>query len=212
MYIIGSKIEPCVKMEEIVEYITKNGGFASMKELKGADFHTRQITSLVKEKIIDKIKPGFYRISDFSYFKNVNVSLITVCRAEPQAVICLLSALDYFEMTDFNPSEIYYAIPHSQKIKSINNPPVKTFFFRERFYKPGIEIIKTKYGELRIYNREKTICDMFRYRNKLGEELAMQALKNYLKQKNKSIATLIKYAEICQVKTVIMPILKGLVA
>ena len=53
---------------------------------------------------------------------------------------------------------------------------------------------------------------MFRYRNKLGEDLAMQALKNYLKQKKKSIATLIKYAEICQVKTVIMPILKGLVA
>ena len=199
-------------MEEIIEYITQNGGFASMKELKEANFHTREITFLVKEKNLDKIKPGFYRISDYGYFKDVNVSLITVCRADPQAVICLISALDYYEMTDFNPSEIYYAIPHSQKKKSINYPPVKTFFFRERFYMPGIDIIHTKYGELKIYNKEKTICDMFRYRNKLGEDLAMQALKNYLKQKKKSIATLIKYAEICQVKTVIMPILKGLVA
>lgn len=199
-------------MEEIVEYIANNGGFASMKELKEANFHTREITLLVKEQTIEKIKPGFYRLSDYGYFKDVNVSLITVCRAEPQAVICLLSALDYYEMTDFNPSEIYYAIPHSQKKKSINYPPVKTFFFRDRFYNPGIEIITTKYGELRIYNREKTVCDMFRYRNKLGEELAMQALKNYLKLKKRSIATLIKYAEICQVKTIIMPILKGLVA
>ena len=131
-------------MEEIVEYIANNGGFASMKELKEANFHTREITLLVKEKTIEKIKPGFYRLSDYGYFKDVNLSLITVCRAEPQAVICLISALDYYEMTDFNPSEIYYAIPHSQK--------------------------------------------------------------------KKSIATLIKYAEICQVKTVIMPILKGLVA
>ena len=199
-------------MEEIVKYIVNNGGFASMKELKEANFHTREITFLVKEKNLDKIKPGFYRISDYGYFKDVNLSLITVCRADPQAVICLISALDYYEMTDFNPSEIYYAIPHSQKKKSISYPPVKTFFFRERFYKPGIDIIHTKYGELKIYNKEKTICDMFRYRNKLGEDLAMQALKNYLKQKKKSIATLIKYAEICQVKTVIMPILKGLVA
>jgi len=199
-------------MEEIVKYIVNNGGFASMKELKEANFHTREITYLVKEKAIEKIKPGFYRLSNYGYFKDVNLSLITVCRAEPQAVICLISALDYYEMTDFNPSEIYYAIPHSQKKKSISYPPVKTFFFRERFYNPGIDIIHTKYGGLKIYNREKTICDMFRYRNKLGEDLAMQALKNYLKQKKKSIGTLIKYAEICQVKTVIMPILKGLVA
>ncbi|OGU57730.1 MAG: hypothetical protein A2V66_17235 [Ignavibacteria bacterium RBG_13_36_8] len=199
-------------MEKIVEYIAENGGFASMKELKEANFHTREIISLVKEKTIEKIKSGFYRISDYGFFEDVNVSLITVCRAEPQAVICLLSALDYYEMTDFNPSEIYYAIPHSQKRKSFDTPPVKTFFFRERFYTPGIETIRTEYGKLRIYNREKTVCDMFRYRNKLGEDLAMQALKNYLKQKKKSIATLIKYAEICQVKTVIIPILKGLVA
>jgi len=212
MYIAGSKIEPIVKMEEIEKYIAKNGGFASMKELKEANFHTRDITRLVKEKTIEKIKPGFYRLANYSFFKDVNVSLITVCRAQPQAVICLLSALDYYEMTDFNPSEIYFAIPHSQKKKIIITPPVKTFFFRERFYKPGIEIMKTKYGELRIYNREKTVCDMFRYRNKLGEDLATQALKSYLKQKNKSIATLIKFAEICQVKTVITPILKGLLA
>lgn len=139
-----------------------------MKEPKEANFHTREI------KIIEKIKPGFYRLADYSYFKDVNVSLITVCRAEPQAVICFLSALDYYEMTDFNPSEIYFAIPHSQKKKNIINPPVKTFFFREKFYRSGIEDIKTKYGYLRIYNREKNVCAMFRYRNKLGEDLAVQ--------------------------------------
>jgi len=199
-------------MEEIITYIKKNGGFATMKELKEANIHTRDIAKLVKENVIVKIKPGIYRLADYTFFKDVNVSLITVCRAEPQAVICLISAMDYYEMTDFNPSEIYYAIPHSRKSKSIIYPPVKTFYFRDRFYNPGIENIKTKYGELRVYNKEKTICDMFRYRNKFGEELAMQALKNYLEQKKKSIASLIKYAEICQVKTVITPILKSLMA
>ena len=199
-------------MEEIITYIAKNGGFATMKEMKDANIHTRDIANLVKENVIEKIKPGFYRLADYNYFKDINLSLVTVCRAEPQAVICLISALDFYEMTDFNPSEIYYAIPHSKKSKTIINPPVKTFYFRERFYKPGIEVTKTKYGEIRIYNKEKTVCDMFRYRNKLGEELAMQALKNYLGQKKKSIASLVKFAEICQVKTVIMPILKSLTA
>jgi predicted transcriptional regulator of viral defense system len=199
-------------MEEITKYFMNNGGFATMQELKEADFHTRAIANLVKENVIEKIKPGVYRLSDYSFFKDVNVSLITICRAEPQAVVCLLSALDYYEMTDYNPSEVFYAIPHSQKKKTIIYPPSRTFYFRKRFYNPGIEFINTKYGELRIYNKEKTVCDMFRYRNKLGEEFAMQSLKNYLAQKKKSIASLIKYAEICQVKTVMMPILKSLTA
>lgn len=199
-------------MEEIAKYIKKNGGFATMQELKEADFHTRDIANFVKDNVIEKIKPGVYRISDYKFFKDINLSLITVCKAEPKAIICLISALDFYEMTDFNPSEIFYAIPHSRKSKTIITPPVKTFYFRERFYSSGIEIIKTKYGEMRIYNREKTVCDMFRYRNKLGEELAMQALKNYLGQKKKSIASLIKFAEICQVKTVMMPIIKSLTA
>ncbi|MFN3873766.1 MAG: type IV toxin-antitoxin system AbiEi family antitoxin domain-containing protein [Ignavibacterium sp.] len=197
-------------MEEIISYIAKNGGFATMKEMKEANIHTRDITNLVRKNMIEKIKPGLYRLADYNFFKDINLSLITVCRAEPYAVICLLSALDYYELTDFNPSEIYYAIPHSKKSKSIITPPVKVFYFRERFYKPGIEVIKTKYGDIRIYNKEKTVCDMFRYRNKLGEELAMQALKNYLGQKKKSILTLIKFAEICQVKTVMIPIIKSL--
>lgn len=199
-------------MKNIISYIKKNGGFASMKELKEVNFHTRDINTLVKEKIIEKIRPGYYRISDYGFFENINISLITVCRSVPQSVICLISALDYYEMTDFNPSEIFYAIPHTQKKKNITYPPVKTFYFRERFYNTGIDVVKTKYGEIRIYNKEKTVCDMFRYRNKLGEDLALEALKNYLKQKKKSLPMLIKYAEICQVKTVIFPILKGLVA
>jgi predicted transcriptional regulator of viral defense system len=201
-----------IEMINIIDYMKKKGGFASMKDLKDANFHTRDINSLIKEAVIDKIKPGFYRISDYSFFKDVNVSLITICRVEPQSVICLLTALDYYEMTDFNPSEVFYAIPHSRKKRHISYPPVKVFYFRERFYNPGIEIFKTRYGDLRIYSKEKTVCDMFRYRNKFGEDLAMQALRNYINQKKKSIPALIKYAEICQVKTIIMPILKGIVS
>jgi hypothetical protein len=58
-------------------------------------------------------------------------------------------------------------------------PPIKPFYFRERFYAPAIEHIKTPGGEIRVYGREKTICDMFRYRRKLGEDLALEALKTY---------------------------------
>jgi hypothetical protein len=64
---------------------------------------------------------------------------------------------------------------------------------------------------IKIYNKEKTICDMFRYRNKYGEDLALEGLKNYLSHKEANVNKLRKYAEICQVKTIMMPYLKALV-
>lgn len=198
-------------MENIVRYMEKNGGFAKTKELKEEGFQTRDIAFLVKDGAIEKVKPGLYRLSDYGFFEDKNVSFLSVCRAIPNAVICLISALDYYELTLFNPSEIYYAIPNSEKVKKIEYPPVKPFFFRERFYTPGIEKIKTQFGEIRIYNKEKTVCDMFRYRNKLGDDIALEGLKNYLKLKKSNILKLSEYAEICHVKTVMMPIIKALV-
>jgi len=201
-----------MKNEEIIKYFRKKGGFTTMAELKKAKVHTREISRLLKEGVIDRVSPGVYHLSDYGFFKEYNVSFLSVCNAEKKAIICLISALDYYELTLFNPSEIYYAIPHSEKVKKIDYPPVIPFFFRDRFYNPGIERIKTKYGEIRIYNREKTVCDMFRYRNKLGEDIAYEGLKNYLKLKDANLLKLRKYSEICQVKTVMMPLVKVLVA
>ena len=84
-------------------------------------------------------------------------------------------------------------------------------YFRNTFYKTGIDILKTKYGEIKIYNIEKTICDMFRYRNKLGEDLAIEGLKSYLKDKKADLNKLREFAGICQVKTNMMPYVKALV-
>ncbi len=212
MYLIDSKNGSFRKMEKIVKYIENNGGFARMKDLREEGFQTRDISVLVKEGVIEKVKPGIYRLADYGFFEDKNVSLLSICNSIPNAVICLISALDYYELTLFNPSEIYYAIPNSEKVKKIEYPPVKPFFFRDRFYNPGIEHIKTKYGEIRIYNKEKTVCDMFRYRNKLGEDIAYEGLKNYLKLKDANLLKLREYSEICQVKTVMMPLVKVLVA
>ena len=66
----------------------------------------------------------------------------------PRGVICLLSALEYYELTTFNPSEVYVAIPHADKPPKIAYPPVKAFFFRARFYTPGIVNVRTKQGNL----------------------------------------------------------------
>lgn len=193
-----------------------------MKELKAASFQTRDIARLLKEGRIIKVKPGIYRLANIGAAvppllrgkgvgSTVSQGIIDVSKALPDGVICLASALAFYDLATFNPSEIYVAIPNAAKVPKIDFPPLRVFYFRERFYRPGIEKIEVPNCTIKIYNKEKTICDMFRYRNKCGEDLALEGLKNYLSRKGANINKLRKYAEICQVKTVMMPYLKALV-
>ncbi len=198
-------------MISITDYLTSSGGYARMKELRAAGFHSREISALVVQGQIERVKPGLYRLAGYGA-TGEHAGLAEVCRAVPDGVICLLSALDYHGLTTFNPSEVYIAIPHGAKPPRIFYPPIKPFFFRERFYAPAIELVQTPAGEIRIYSREKTICDMFRYRRKLGEDLAMESLKQYLKLKDSRVAKLLEYAAVCQARTVMMPYLKALVS
>lgn len=212
-------------MQTLIDFLNEHGGYATIKEMKGASFHTREIARLLKEGAIEKVKPGLYRVANIG---SIDVTLsddtaaelhgsafspgiLDICRAIPDGVICLVSALEFHGLTTANPSEIYVAIPHAGKIPKIEYPPVRVFYYRDRFYKAGIDKFSTHNVEIKIYNREKTICDMFRYRKKLGEDLALEGLKNYLKLKDANINRLREYAEICQVKTVMMPYLKALV-
>jgi predicted transcriptional regulator of viral defense system len=181
-----------------------------MKELKEQSFQVRDIAELVKRGTIEKIKPGLYRLADLTDGK-ISRSFLDICKAMPKSVICLASSLSYYELTTFNPTEVYIAIPNKAKYALTEYPPVRVYYFSDKFYKHGIEMVGTPQGAVRIYGMEKTICDMFRYRKKLGEDMALEALRNYLQRKDADIPKLEQFANICEVKTVIIPYLKALV-
>ena len=197
-------------MDAIIRYFRARGGYARMKDLKKRSFHPRDISRLVQKGTLEKVKPGLYRLAELENSSGVSTTLIDVCQAVPQGIVCLASALAYHELTTHNPSEIYIAIPNSAKPQKLPYPPVRFFYFRERFYKPGIARLKTTTGEVKVYNKEKTVCDMFRYRKKLGADLALEGLRNYLKLKEANVNRLGHFAELCQVKTVMMPYLKAI--
>jgi predicted transcriptional regulator of viral defense system len=208
---IDRKKEPLgIHMDAIIRFFRASGGYARMRDLKKRSFHPRDISRLVQRGTLEKVKPGLYRLAELENSSGVSTTLIDVCHAVPQGIVCLASALAYHELTTHNPSEVHIAIPNSAKPQKLPYPPVRFFYFRERFYRPGIAWLKTATNQLRVYNREKTVCDMFRYRKKLGEDLALEGLKNYLKLKQANVNKLKRYAEICQVKTVMMPYLKAI--
>lgn len=198
-------------MQKIVSIFQRNHGYARMKELKAAGVQSRDINRLIQDAVIEKVKPGLYRLSRLPEIGGVPIGFIDVCQAMPGGVICLLSALAYYDLITFNPSQIFVAIPHAHKLVKIEYPPIRKFFFRDRFYQCGIDTIDTHYGKIKIYDPEKSICDLFRYRKKLGEDLALEALKNHLRKGNTNINKLMDYAVRCQVKTILTPYIKILI-
>ena len=196
-------------MNEIVKFI-KMHGYARMKELKEAGFHTRNISALLKSGEIERVKPGLYKVPSHKEYDN-KTNFLDITKAIPTAVICLISAASYHELITVNPTETYLAIPLAQKIFKIEYPPIRVFYWPERNYQLGIEEIKTKMGKIKIYNKEKTICDLFRYRDKLGEDIAFEALKNYLQLKDFNLNKLREYSEKMRIKTILSPYVKAIV-
>ena len=191
-------------MEKLTPIFKENNGYARMNELRKTGIQTRDIAKAVESGIIANIKPGLYKLVDYPW--DEHESFADVCNANKKAVICLLSAASYYELTTFTPFEIYVAVPNNTDKFILEYPPINVYYFGDNYYEPGIETLKTKSGTIRIYNKEKTICDLFRYINKLGEDVTFESLKEYLRnKKNRNIPKLLKYSEICRVKKKIEP-------
>lgn len=195
-------------MKELQKIFEKNKGFARMKEMRKAGIQTRDIAKAVEQGIIEKVKPGLYKLISYSF--DENESFAVVCNANKNAVICLVSAASYHELTTFNPFEVYTAVPMNTPRFNLEYPPTKLFYFSVKVYKPGIEEINTNSGKIRVYNKEKTIADLFRYINKIGEDIALESLKTYIKNKDKSIPKLIDFARQTSSYKKMEPFLKGM--
>ena len=114
-------------------------------------------------------------------------------------------------MTTYTPATITLAVPHNYSKMKIDYPPIKVYYFSDLQYKTGIEEIVTKNGEFKIYNQEKTIIDLYRYKNKIGEDIFIESLKNYLKQANRDINKLLEYSTVLKVKEKFLPYLKAII-
>ncbi len=198
-------------MKNVIEYIKANGGYARTRELRAAGFHTRDIKSSVESGDIEKVKSGLYKVASAINGEKINPGFIDICKAFPKSVICLISAAEFHGLSSANPPLIYAAIPKSEKPPRIEYPPVKFYYWEETIYNPGIKKIKTENGIVKIYDKEKTVCDLFRYREKLGEDIAIEALKNYLSDNDFNLNKLRKYAVETRIKGIITPYIKAIV-
>ena len=193
---------------ELIEFIQKKGGYARSTELIKAGFYKAVIYSAMKEGHITRVKNGLYGLADIPDISHPD--LVTASLTIPKGIICLVTALSFYEVTDEIPRSIDVAVPAGWKVQPVEDLPIRVYHFSQVTWKEGVEVHKLDKHEIKIYSLAKTIADCFKFRNRIGVDVARSALKNAFEQKKVSHQEIMKYAKICRVTNVIKPILETL--
>ena len=157
---------------------------------------------------LERVGRGVYRLPDAQGAEHE--SLATIAVKVPQAVFCLLTALQIHELTTQLPRQVWIAMPQGSHVPKMDYPPVKMVQFSGEAYGQGIEVVRADQVELRVYGVAKTIADCFKHRNKVGLDVAIEALREALAANKTNANDLWRFAKICRVANVMRPYLEAL--
>ena len=189
------------------EIFLKAGGQLRMSEAIKHGITRYMLYSLRDKGVIERVSRGIYRLVNLPPISNPD--LVTVSLHFPNAVICLVSALAYHDITTQIPHAVSVAIPKDSRMPSLDYPPIQAHKFSNEAYKSGIEEHMIDGVPVKVYNPEKTLADCFKFRNKIGMDVVLEALKLYKTRKKFDLGELLKYARICRVEKVMRPYLES---
>ena len=182
------------------------GGILRTNEAKAAGIHPRTLAALVDGGTVLKLDRGVYQLADAA---PAEPDLAIVARKVPQAVLCLVSALAHHRLTTQIPHAVHLAVPRGFKDRKLEHPPVRFYRFGDASLSAGVERIKVAGRELRVYSAAKTVADCFKFRNKIGKDIAIEALRTYLRRKDAKVKDLTQFARINRVQAVMAPYLES---
>ncbi|WP_423680231.1 MULTISPECIES: type IV toxin-antitoxin system AbiEi family antitoxin domain-containing protein [unclassified Undibacterium] len=166
------------------------------------------LTRMTASGQLEKIDRGLYRLPDNQGSENESLTAIAI--KAPQAVFCLLTALQFHELTTQLPRQVWIGMPRGSHAPKIDYPPLKMVQFTGEAYSGGIEVFERDQVTLRVYCVAKTIADCFKHRNKIGLDVALEALKDARSQKKASPDDLWHFAKVCRVANVMRPYLEAI--
>ncbi|HOO56478.1 MAG TPA: type IV toxin-antitoxin system AbiEi family antitoxin domain-containing protein [bacterium] len=187
----------------------EHGGQMRMSEALSNGLSRYMLYSMRDKGIIKQVSRGVYRLVELPEISDPD--LVTVALRFPNVVICLVSALAYHEITTQIPHEVSVAIPQGGRYPTLDHPPIRTYKFSDEALGTGIEEHQIDGTKVRIYSPEKTLADCFKFRNKIGMDVALEALKLYRTRNPFNLNDLLKYSRICRVEKVMKPYLEAMV-
>ncbi len=183
------------------------GGQLRMSEAIERGISRYMLYSLKDKGVIERVSRGVYRLVDLPPISNPD--LVTVGLRFPNAVICLVSALAYHEITTQVPHRVSVAVQRKTRRPSLDYPPLSVHRFSDSAYHAGIETHQIDGVSVKIYGPEKTLADCFKFRNKIGMDVVLEALKLYKARKPFDPESLFRYAKVCRVEKVMYPYLEA---
>ena len=175
--------------------------------------HPEDIRRLRRKSLLVRIERGLYDLADAE--PDHNQSRVEICKRVPKGVLCLISALNYHEIGTQIPHNVWLAIPSKAARPRIEYPPIELTYLTDKMYLIGIEEHQTQAGTFRVYGIAKTLVDCFRFRNKVGLDIAVEALREVVLNRRRygiTIGQISELARKCRIGEVMRPYLEALIA
>ncbi|MFO7957543.1 MAG: type IV toxin-antitoxin system AbiEi family antitoxin domain-containing protein [Candidatus Brocadiia bacterium] len=189
--------------------LARRKGVVSAREVREMGIHHEYLRRLCADGRLRRVARGLYELPRADV--TAHHSLALAARAVPKGVICLISALAFHEIGTQTPHEVWMAIDRRSAEPRVKRPQLRIVRFSGEAMTEGIEEHVVEGVPVPIYSVAKTVADCFKYRNKLGLDVALEALREVLRLQKCSVDELQRYAEICRVSTVIRPYMEAMV-
>ncbi|MEC9407867.1 MAG: type IV toxin-antitoxin system AbiEi family antitoxin domain-containing protein [Pseudomonadota bacterium] len=191
-----------------LETFRRHNGVLRMADALRAGVSRRTLYAMRDEGLIEPLSRGVYRLSSLPDLSAPD--LVAVSQRAPEGVICLLSALEHHGLTGHVTHAVDLAVERGTQRPRIDYPPTRVYLFSGEAFLSGIRTFDIDGFQVRIYCAEKSIADAFKFRNRIGTDVALQALRNWRERPKPDISGLLRYARICRVENVVRPYLEAM--
>lgn len=203
-----STLSQVTKAERAVVRHLQKHGVQRTRDLEELGASRQFLSNLVARGVILRVQRGLYALSggDISEHRTI----VEASKRVPRGIICLLSALRFHDLTTQLPSQVWIAIDVKARRPNAQSSPIKIVRFSGKSLEAGVKIHRIEGVPVKIYAPAKTVADCFKYRNKIGLDVALEALRDCWRKRTANMDELWKYAKTCRVANVMRPYLESL--
>jgi len=193
--------------ERTMQYVRLHG-IVRPRDIEGIGIPREYLLRLHAQGKLSRTGRGIYSLPDTVVTERHTYA--EVAKRVPEAVLCLLSALAFHEITTQSPASVWIALGNGARKPAIESPSLRLIRLTDPSLSAGIEKQSVEGVTVRVYSAAKTVADCFKFRNKIGLDIAIEALKDCLRQKKATVNEIYRYAKICRVSNVIRPYMEAL--
>jgi predicted transcriptional regulator of viral defense system len=198
---------PATQLEQLLQ-LAQQMGVVTTRDIDAAGIHRQVPTRLVRSGALERIGRGRYRLPGREM--TTHHSLADATAAVPHGVICLISALAFHEIGTQLPNRVWLAVERRRRKPEVAWPPLEIIRFSGPAFTEGIETHEIEGRQVPIYGLAKTLADVFKYRNKIGLDVALEALDDAWRNRRTTVDEIVRNAKICRVDRVMRPYLESL--